>query len=51
MPARPRKKALFPIFLGAVMLLFIGILFYVYSTTSRTTIIMLDESGKVRQTR
>jgi hypothetical protein len=42
------KKSFFPAFLSLVMLLFIGILVYVYSEAKQANPVMLDEKGNVR---
>lgn len=43
------KKSFFPAFLGFVMLLFIGILIYVYKEAKQANPVMLDEQGNVRR--
>lgn len=45
-----RKDSLFfPTFLGLVMLLFIGILIYVYNGAKQAAPVMLDERGQPRR--
>ncbi len=44
-----RKTSFFPVFLGFVMLLFIGILIYAYNGAKQANPVMLDEKGQIRQ--
>jgi hypothetical protein len=43
-----KSPKFFPVFLGCVMLLFLGILVYVYHGSKTANPVMLDETGKVR---
>lgn len=43
-----RKPGYFPYFLGGVMLLFIGIMLYVYQGAKQANPVILDEKGRVR---
>ena len=43
------RKSFFPAFLGCVMLLFIGILIYVYQEAKKAAPVMLDEQGHIRK--
>ena len=45
-PARPKQTSPLLYFLGLTMLIFIGILIFVYAVTKRTHPIYLDEHGR-----
>ena len=42
--------AFFPVFLGLIMVLFIGIMIYVYRGATEANPVILDEHGHPRQT-
>ena len=49
MTAEPnRKSILFPVFLGAVTLLFIGLLVYTWVGAEQANPVILDEKGRPR---
>lgn len=48
MSAARKNHTYFPWFLGGVMLLFIGIMIYVYQGANEANPIMLDEHGRPR---
>ncbi len=45
---RRRLIPVLPVFLGLVMALFLGILFYVFAAAKRANPVVLDENGRPR---
>lgn len=45
---RPKTPSFFPVFLGLVMVLFIGIMIYTWREAKAANPVILDEHGHVR---